>query len=575
MEGEMAAEGVMTYIGATAIITPLGEGASEHFEKMLKGETAIGRRTIIDRTSICGESVNDDILLEEHQAKMLNQGELSRIEQYMLRVTLSVVPREGLAGRTLVIISTTKGDINRLAISNPLAFEAYKKAISLGVSGADQYQYMTVSNACISGVAVVVVADRYIRSGMYDNVILVGADEYTHFTLTGFKAFKSIATEVCRPFDKYRDGLMLGEGFGAMLLTSEKRLSSGYVVSGGAMTNDANHISGPSRTGEPLAEAIQEAMTHAGLSAKELSFVNAHGTGTLYNDEMESKALSLCGMSDTPLNSLKPYLGHTLGASGVIETVMSIEEHRRGVLLGTLGYSEQGTPYKVGVTAEKTSVSGKAFLKTASGFGGCNAAVVISNDSSHVQRETSEVRYSTEANVSIKNNTIYYNGEEYYHSEGDFSTFIRAAYRHIGDTNMKFFKMSDLCKLGYIGAEVLMKEIGKRASTDPRRVAMVMTNDSSSHETDMQHRELIDVGEMASPAIFVYTLPNIIIGEISIRHKITGEGLFMIGATREEVRRYAEIVLREERYERVLTGKCEKAGDKYELEFEMIKREEA
>ena len=141
-----------------------------------------------------------------------------------------------------------------------------------------------------------------------------------------------------------RDGLNLGEACGAVLLSSEGT-EEHVILSGGAVSNDANHISGPSRTGDGLYFAIRQAMQEAGTAPQDISFVNAHGTATVYNDEMESKALTLAHLEQVPVHSLKPYFGHTLGASGIIESIVCMHELKQGILFGTPGYENAGSSY--------------------------------------------------------------------------------------------------------------------------------------------------------------------------------------------------------------------------------------
>jgi 3-oxoacyl-[acyl-carrier-protein] synthase-1 len=148
-------------------------------------------------------------------------------------------------------------------------------------------------------------------------------------------------------------------------------------VLGGSISNDANHISGPSRTGRELSFAIDQSLKEAGLSVDDMGFISAHGTATPYNDEMEAKAINLSNLESVPLNSLKGYYGHTLGAAGLIESIVSIQSLKEGLLLPTPGYIESGVTQAVNVVAELQPTKAKSFLKTASGFGGCNAAVIF------------------------------------------------------------------------------------------------------------------------------------------------------------------------------------------------------
>jgi 3-oxoacyl-[acyl-carrier-protein] synthase-1 len=146
---------------------------------------------------------------------------------------------------------------------------------------------------------------------------------------------------------------------------------------GAAVSNDANHISGPSRTGHELSIAIGRALSDAGVAAKDVDFISAHGTATLYNDDMEARAMNLSGLERVPLNSLKGYYGHTLGAAGLIESVISISSLKENLILPTLGFRRPGTVEPANVLSEAQTGDIRICLKTASGFGGCNAAAVF------------------------------------------------------------------------------------------------------------------------------------------------------------------------------------------------------
>jgi 3-oxoacyl-[acyl-carrier-protein] synthase-1 len=152
------------------------------------------------------------------------------------------------------------------------------------------------------------------------------------------------------------------------------------LLSGGSVSNDANHISGPSRTGEELWLAIRRSLEQSGMDAADIDFISAHGTATRYNDEMEAKAFHLASMEHIPLNSLKGYYGHTLGAAGILESIITIHSMKENIIFPTLGYSTPGTEMPVNVVSEIRKSNLRRTLKTASGFGGCNAALIMIKD---------------------------------------------------------------------------------------------------------------------------------------------------------------------------------------------------
>jgi 3-oxoacyl-[acyl-carrier-protein] synthase-1 len=232
---------------------------------------------------------------------------------------------------------------------------------------------MVVSNACISGVVALITGSQLLRAGCYKQIVVCGADRISPFILNGFNSLKALSSEFCRPYDEAHCGLNLGEGAATVILSTEKPARNTIELLQGATSNDANHISGPSRTGEGLYLALQRAMKT--IVREELAFVNTHGTATVFNDNMEAIALTRAGLQQTPISGLKGYFGHTLGAAGVIESVMLMYALKRQLLPATYGFYNLGTPDPITVFSENHAVKGHYALKCASGFGGCNAAL--------------------------------------------------------------------------------------------------------------------------------------------------------------------------------------------------------
>jgi 3-oxoacyl-[acyl-carrier-protein] synthase-1 len=285
--------------------------------------------------------------------------------------------------KTVLIISSTKGNISLLETEE--LSDSLNKRISLSTSAglvASHFQFVNqpviISNACISGILAILTGMRLIQSGQYQHAVVAGADVISKFVLSGFQSFQAVSPLPCKPFDIARDGINLGEAAGTVILTSNKDYSNGVKVSGGSVSNDANHISGPSRTGEELSLAINKALQTSGISAKDIGFISAHGTATLFNDEMESKAIGLAGLQNVPVNSLKGYYGHTLGAAGLIESIISMQSLKENLVMPTRGFENSGVSQTVNICSSLYKSTSKHFLKTASGFGGCNAAMVFS-----------------------------------------------------------------------------------------------------------------------------------------------------------------------------------------------------
>ena len=289
------------------------------------------------------------------------------------------------SSRTLYILSTTKGNIELLntSVSHSERLSLHASANWLAREAGFQNS-LVVSNACISGVLAMIVAKRFLDSGKYDHIVVVGADVLSQFVISGFESLHALSSAPCKPFDVERNGINLGEAAAAIVLSSkpeELGVFPSLKITGGGLSNDANHISGPSRTGMELGLAVRQALKEAQKSSAEIDFISAHGTATVFNDEMEAKAFHALGMENIPTNSLKGYFGHTLGAAGVVETIMSLHSLLNNEVLASKGFDKLGVSQSINVCKELMKKPLATCLKTASGFGGCNAAIVLEKDS--------------------------------------------------------------------------------------------------------------------------------------------------------------------------------------------------
>lgn len=328
-----------------------------------------------------------------------------------------------------------------------------------------------------------------------------------------------------------------------------------------AISNDANHISAPSRTGDGLYFAIRNALDEARIKSTDIGFVNTHGTATRYNDEMESKAVAWAELDGKPLNSLKGYIGHTLGAAGVVETIICAEQLRQGYIFGTKNFHSSDTPHRLMLSASQQHFEGRYCVKTASGFGGCNAAIILGMG---IEREgcASPARNIKEAATYILPS-----------SEMSFPEFIRSEYKTLGESNMKFYKMSDMCKALYIAVDRLLSYSGFD-NIEPNRRAIILANRSASLDADIIHQQILNqrLPEGTSPAAFVYTLANVAAGEICIRHKIQGDNTFFIENKDSGVaERYARSLIANNKADAVICGWCEYLKGNWNVNIKLLK----
>lgn len=375
----------MIYRLSDNIVSPLGFTTEENYANVKKGVKggALRKGTFGLPEPFYG-SLLDWSAVEACVAQELTpKCTLTPFEQIMLLSAQRAVKSariDASSSEVIFVLSTTKGNVSLLENSN--GFEAdrvnlWRSAQILGEYFGNPNGVVVASNACISGVAAQLLAIDLMRAQGYRYAVVVGADVLSKFVVSGFQSFKALSPELCKPFDENRVGLNLGEAAATIVLeqvADNTALPTGSIVwRGGGNRNDANHISGPSRTGEGLFNATTLAMKH--IDSKQISFICAHGTATRYNDDMESWAISRAGLSEVPTFSLKGYYGHTLGAAGILETILSMCAIKDGCILPTAGHETYGVVQPMTVCNQLMPSDKNCFLKLISGFGGSNAAI--------------------------------------------------------------------------------------------------------------------------------------------------------------------------------------------------------
>lgn len=373
------------YVSYNNVLSSLGFTSEEvvnNIHNEVSGVDLIDDKTLFSKPFY--SSLIDVEKLEKTFATLLPNSEYTKLEKMMITSLSSTIKssRLKITDRVGLIIATTKGNVDVLDDANPFNKErAYLSELAAQVGNFYGFKKLPIiiSNACVSGVLAIAAAKRYIVQGEYDHVFVVGGDVVSEFILSGFNSFQAMSDEICKPYCKNRKGINIGEVAASVLVTSDREYLNDTAVEilGEGSCNDANHISGPSRTGEGLYRSIASALHQSGLPPSEIDYISAHGTATLYNDEMEAIAFNRHGMSDVPMNSLKGYFGHTLGASGLIETIVGMHSLKNNTLYRSLGFDELGVTKPINVIKQTTKTELHTFLKTASGFGGCNTAIIL------------------------------------------------------------------------------------------------------------------------------------------------------------------------------------------------------
>ena len=564
----------MAYIIADNIISPLGETSEENYLSVKVGRSGI--RAYEPGTCNIPEGFYASLLFEDFETLALKSAQKAianaqkNIENAQKDIgneqkTMGNAQLELKGKRTAFILSSTKGNIEE---NISLADSAQRIASQLGIDSKP----IVVCNACISGLSALILGNRLIDSGLYDSAIVCGCDTPRQFILSGFQSLKALSPEPCRPFDMERMGLNLGEAAATLILSKNPIQGNSWRMGDGFIRNDAFHISTPSKTADGLYLSLQrtlESFTKETSSTckqidmkAHLAFINAHGTATLFNDQMESVAIGRAGLSDLPANAYKSFWGHTMGAAGILETIISMKAIDDDTILGTRGFSELGVSGKMNICAENRPTDKKGFIKMLSGFGGCNATIWAAKKPEREnialsQKEQQNREFTTTHAIRITPEEVVLDHQKLWEGNQNANekleeqegaghhSLLTSLYKQMIGNYPKFYKMDGLSRLGFVASEILLN--AEKGNTDVERReeegerlleerAIIFFNHSSSIASDRNYKESINDKNnyFPSPSIFVYTLPNIVTGEIAIRNHFQGETSFFILPDKDE-----------------------------------------
>ncbi len=541
----------MTHCIAHNISSPLGWTSEENFAAVLQGRTKLTThkgKWALPQSFVA--SLFDDNAVEERFNSHVGDVGLA-LSRFEMLVVLSVKQAAEQAQINLsssdvgIVLATTKGNVELLSPTNQphiprqrtlIAPSAAAIAHALGSPNTPH----VVCNACISGAHALLFAHRLLEMGQYRQVVVCGCDVQSAFIVSGFQSFKAFSQAPCKPFDLYRDGLNLGETAATMILSAtEPTTQRAWHIVGGAVRNDAYHISSPSKKGE----GCYRALVATGVNdAENIAFVSAHGTATPYNDEMEAKALHRAGLSAVPVNALKGIYGHTMGAAGVLETVLSMMSIEDGTVLPTIGFSEFGVSKPVLISAQAQPTSKRSFVKMLSGFGGCNVAMrwqwgENTANGNETQGQSKALPALTPLRrVQITPQEVQIDGHTQT-IDNPNGALLTAIYKQWANDYPKFYKMDGLSRLAFAAGELLTKGTeGLPSMALDDSAAIVFVGNSGSLASDIKYQGTIQQADnfFPSPAHFVYTLPNIATGELAIRHNVHGETAFFIASQPHE-----------------------------------------
>ena len=564
----------MAYIIADNIISPLGETSEENYLSVKSGRSGI--RAYEPGTCNIPEGFYASLLFEDFETLALRSAQkaIANAQKNIENAQKDIGNKQKAIGnaqlelkgkRTAFILSSTKGNIEE---NISLADSAQRIATQLGIDAKP----IVVCNACISGLSALILGNRLIDSGLYDAAIVCGCDTPRQFILSGFQSLKALSPEPCRPFDMERMGLNLGEAAATLILSKNPIQGNFWRMGDGFIRNDAFHISTPSKTADGLYLSLQRTLesftkeissTCKQIDLKEhLAFINAHGTATLFNDQMESVAIGRAGLSELPANAYKSFWGHTMGAAGILETIISMKAIDDDTILGTRGFSELGVSGKMNICAENRPADKKGFIKMLSGFGGCNATIWAAKKPERENIALSQIEqqnreFTTTHAIRITPEEVVLDHQKLWEGNQNANekleeqegaghhSLLTSLYKQMIGNYPKFYKMDGLSRLGFVASEILLNaekgdtDVERREEEGERLLeerAIIFFNHSSSIASDRNYKESINDKDnyFPSPSIFVYTLPNIVTGEIAIRNHFHGETSFFILPDKDE-----------------------------------------
>ena len=359
-----------TFVTHTELIAALGNSTSENFSKAWEGRTGIKEiNQEIYKNAFWGGQIDWEYITNNSLLKSATK--FDNLVNVLLKKVVENTQIDLSDPEVLVILCSTKGNAEQINVAPYEECTLWYSTNKLKEDFSIKNDVLLISNACISGSAGIATGKRMLDSNKYHTAVVLGADVLSPFIISGFESFMALSDGVCKPYSEERNGINIGEAGAAVVL--QKGIESNIILKNGAITNDANHISGPSRDGMGLFLAIDNCLS---LEDKP-DFISGHGTATPYNDEMESLAIEKAGLSHVPMNSFKSTFGHTLGAAGILESILSIEMMNQNRALSTHNFGTNGVSGKVTIQSKNQQLNINTLLKTAAGFGGSNAALVF------------------------------------------------------------------------------------------------------------------------------------------------------------------------------------------------------
>jgi 3-oxoacyl-(acyl-carrier-protein) synthase len=380
-------------IVAAGVVTPIGQDLDAFWSSLLTGGAGITR---IERFSVAdlGVGLGGEIKKLPPAPRRAPECRASRL----LLAAASELRSGGGAllardpARLAVVVGTALGGVaeGERALAGAAGLRTLAGALydsparnlarGLGARGP----VLTVSTACASGATALGVGAELVREGVADVVVAGGYDVLCRFVMKGFDVLRALTRDAIRPFDRRRSGTRLGEGAGLVLLARERDAADGPRLGrllGHASGSDGSHIAAPDPNGRGLEYSVRAALAEASVAPSAIDFVSAHGTATPLNDRVETTVLKrVLGRRahEIPVNSIKGYMGHTMGAAATLEAIMCLLAARHRVIPPTFGLEDPDPECDLDyVPRTPRPARPRIMLSTSAGFGGCNASLVL------------------------------------------------------------------------------------------------------------------------------------------------------------------------------------------------------
>jgi len=395
---------VRIWVTGIGVVSPLARGASETMDRLIAGERAFAPLSLFEIPGTRGRIAAEVRGLSPEEVAPPGEAEgWSRTDAMAVLSAREALAHAGIDPRAvpvdLVVGGTTAGmfeteDLLAWLSHDPSAIAPLKRMLSHPLSSTADHvraavgpfrRVRSVCSACSSGANAVLLGAAWLRAGLSTRVLAGGADGLCRLTYTGFGALAAVDPEPCRPFDRRRAGLNLGEAAAFLLLESEDAARARGAepiveLRGWATGAEAHHITNPEREGRTAARVMRDALRCAALTPSDLDYVNAHGTATPLNDVMESAALRAClgpEVNRIAVSSSKGQIGHTLGAAGAVEAAITALAVARGVMPPTCGLEEVDPECQLVHLKEAREAPIRSAMSNSFGFGGTDSVLVL------------------------------------------------------------------------------------------------------------------------------------------------------------------------------------------------------